>query len=463
MTAGNNTDLGTVVICTALDVEYRAARDHLHGPLQEEVGPGGAVYQIGAFPADHGVWTVALTQSGPGNTQAGIEIDRAIAMHQPRCVLFVGVAGGRKDVARGDVVVASHVYDYETGKDTAGGRLPRIKTHTPANRLLQRAQQIARDDAWQHRIRPLRPETRPRAIVKPVAAGSTVIADPESATARYLDQHCGDAVAVEMEGYGFLHGAYTNDAVDALVVRGISDLLSGKTEAADQQWQPIAAQHAAAFAFELLARHTAPSGPATPRQASAAPARGGSSGTSLGRLGIITIATLAVLAAAVTGVIALTGGFDATAVTGQPGSASSSATPPSGSSQAVDTSAPAAGGTLAAKNNEWMNLAKGYTTDMVGAMGDRTDLHAWNLTDPTTMELFGASDTVAFAAIDGDVSKQSCFTALKSRRDRSVKATPDLIGRWVCVQTWNNGIAAIKIDKVDPVAASINLSYVVWK
>ncbi|GAA1034331.1 MULTISPECIES: tetratricopeptide repeat protein [Amycolatopsis] len=59
-----------------------------------------------------------------------------------------------------------------------------------------------------------------------------------------------------MEGYGFLHGAYANDAVDALVVRGISDLLSGKTETADQEWQPAASQHAAAFAFELLARTT---------------------------------------------------------------------------------------------------------------------------------------------------------------------------------------------------------------
>ncbi|MFI6303936.1 tetratricopeptide repeat protein [Amycolatopsis thailandensis] len=275
MTTGSDTtNLGTVVICTALDVEYQAVRDHLHGSLKEKEGPGGTLYEIGTFPTDRGSWTVALAQSGAGNTQAGIEIERAITVFRPRCVLFVGVAGGRKDVALGDVVIADYIYDYDTGKDTATGRLPRIKTHAPANRLLRRAQKLARDREWQHRILPRQPETMPEAIVKPIAAGSTVVADLNSATAHYLDRHCGDAAAVEMEGFGFLHGAYANDAVEALVVRGISDLLSGKTETADQHWQPTASQHAAAFAFELLANVTPPPAPHTPpRQLHAAPAR----------------------------------------------------------------------------------------------------------------------------------------------------------------------------------------------
>ncbi|MEU5853580.1 hypothetical protein [Saccharopolyspora shandongensis] len=57
---------------------------------------------------------------------------------------------------------------------------------------------------------------------------------------------------MDMEGYGFLHGAYVNDSVYALVIRGISDLLTNKTESADRQWQSAAARHAAAFAVELL-------------------------------------------------------------------------------------------------------------------------------------------------------------------------------------------------------------------
>ncbi|WP_370969426.1 hypothetical protein [Amycolatopsis sp. cg9] len=237
----------TVVICTALDVEYRAVREHLRGPFTEREERG-ALYDVGAF----GPWTVALAQTGDGNTQAGVELERAISVFRPEVVLFVGVAGGRKDVSLGDVVVADHVYDYESGKDTAGGYLPRIKTAAASMPLVRRARQLARDSAWQHRIRPAAPDTAPRALVKPIAAGGKVVAGTASATARFLERHCGDAAAVEMEAHGFLYGAYVNEGVQALVVRGISDLLSGKTGTADEHWQPVASRHAAAFAFELL-------------------------------------------------------------------------------------------------------------------------------------------------------------------------------------------------------------------
>jgi hypothetical protein len=52
------------------------------------------------------------------------------------------------------VVIADAIYDYESGEDTAEDYLPRIKTTTPSYSLLSRARQLARDDAWQHRILP---------------------------------------------------------------------------------------------------------------------------------------------------------------------------------------------------------------------------------------------------------------------------------------------------------------------
>ncbi|MFE6610556.1 hypothetical protein [Amycolatopsis sp. NPDC057786] len=256
MSANYDTALGTVVICTALDMEYLAVREHLTGPLDEREERG-TLYEIGAFSTDRGRWTIALTQTGAGGLPAGVQVERAIALFHPQIVLFVGVAGGRKDVARGDVVIADHIYDYESGKDTATDYLPRIKTAAPSYRLVERARKVARDGAWHHRIQAITPETAPKAVVKPIAAGGKVVADQDAATERFLQQHCGDAAALEMEGHGFLHGAYVNSAVEALVVRGISDLLSGKTGTADKQWQPAASRHAAAFAFELLARHSA--------------------------------------------------------------------------------------------------------------------------------------------------------------------------------------------------------------
>ncbi|MGW4026345.1 5'-methylthioadenosine/S-adenosylhomocysteine nucleosidase family protein [Streptomyces sp. NPDC005009] len=241
------------VVVTALGVESRAVAEHFAPgprPLHEA---DGTVYEIGIFDGDHGPWTVPLVEAGQGNTSAGIEVDRAVRVFGPDVVLFVGIAGGVKDVAPGDVVAADSVYDYERGKDTEDGFVPRIKTKSSSHRLLQYARATARQEQWQARVRPAPPEgAPPRSRVAPIAAGGKVVGHDRSRTAELLRAHCGDAVAVEMEGYGFLHGAYLNPRADALVVRGVSDLLNDKGEENDRTEQPRAARHAAAFAFELL-------------------------------------------------------------------------------------------------------------------------------------------------------------------------------------------------------------------
>jgi nucleoside phosphorylase len=243
---------GTAVILTALGLEYMAVREHLGEELEKREARG-TLYEFGTFTGKHGVWTVAIAETGEGNTTAGIQLERAVQVFSPQVVLFVGVAGGRKDLKLGDVIAADAVYDYEDGKDTESRYLPRIKTAAPSHRLVQHARAVARNEHWRNRIKPAPPQPPPSALVKPIAAGGKVVAHDHSQTAHLLDQFCGDAVAVDKESHGFLHGAYANEDVSALVVRGISDLLTGKDEESDRKWQPIAARHAAAFAFELLA------------------------------------------------------------------------------------------------------------------------------------------------------------------------------------------------------------------
>ncbi|MEU4893945.1 hypothetical protein AB0B12_15895 [Streptomyces sp. NPDC044780] len=262
-----------VVVLTALEVEYRAVRAHLEDPRPDRAERG-ALFELGVFRDGPVARTVALHMTGPGNPGAAASVERAAALFAPRAVLFVGVAGGRKDVALGDVVAADSVYDYETGKDTETGFLPRQKTYQSAYGLVQLARLVAAGDTWQRRIPPGDGAPRPRAHVKPLAAGGRVVAHQRSDVGLRLAAGAGDALAVDMEGFGFLAGAYVNQHLDALVIRGVSDLLGDKGEAHDERWQPVASRHAAAFAFELIGRlPVAPDAPAARPSAARTPPR----------------------------------------------------------------------------------------------------------------------------------------------------------------------------------------------
>jgi Phosphorylase superfamily len=159
-------------------------------------------------------------------------------------------------VALGDVVAADAVYGYESGK-AGQDYAPRIKTDRSAYALIRRAQAICRSATWQARIQPTPSQPPPEAFVGPIAAGEKVVTDFASVVGQLIRANCGDALAVEMEGAGFLYGAWANAARLAMVIRGISDLVSDKTAEHDREWQPIAARHAAAFAFELLDQYGA--------------------------------------------------------------------------------------------------------------------------------------------------------------------------------------------------------------
>ncbi|AKB27678.1 hypothetical protein MSSIT_0959 [Methanosarcina siciliae T4/M] len=241
------------VIFTALPVEYNAVREHLKC-LEENVHPQGTIYEQGIFSSSNQSWEVGIAEIGEGNEQAALEVERAIQYFNPSIILFVGVAGGVKDdVKIGDVVVASKVYGYESGK--AGDTFkPRPAVSSPNYKMINRARAEARKGDWLQRIGELMPNPSPNIFVKPIAAGGKVLNSTRSAAYELIKSNYEDTLAVEMEGYGFLKAAYANQNVDALVIRGISDLIDEKEKADKAGSQKIASHHASAFAFEILAK-----------------------------------------------------------------------------------------------------------------------------------------------------------------------------------------------------------------
>jgi nucleoside phosphorylase len=247
-----------VVFITALPVEHKAIELYLENK-SELVHETGTIYTLGNFLSNGKEWKIALAQIGMGNIAAASETERAIHFFKPSYIFFVGVAGGIKDVEKGDVVAATKIYGYHSGK--AGKTFqPRPNIGQSSYLLTQRAQVVSRNETWLNRLNPT-PENVPHAFVGAMAAGEQVVTSKKSETFQLIRQNYSDALAIEMEGYGFLSAAFqhNNAGIHVLVIRGISDLIDDKNNPdpnsinRDKEFQALASKHASAFAFEVLA------------------------------------------------------------------------------------------------------------------------------------------------------------------------------------------------------------------
>jgi 5'-methylthioadenosine/S-adenosylhomocysteine nucleosidase len=244
--------MGRAIIVTAIPVEFEAVlsnHDLSDWRIDEHEGN---IYRRGRLSGTS--WELLLIRSGEGNVSAANSTERALQYFKPNVAFFVGVAGGVKDARLGDVVVAREVIYYEFIKVGNGEKAQVRPTgfHCGYNLV-----QIAYDEViaknWLKRLDKLDLDNSPRAFIGTIASGEALVGSRRSTLFKFLKDHYNQAIALEMEGYGFLQACDAN-RIPGLVIRGVSDRLSGKKKADEMGFQEKAASNATAFAIQILVR-----------------------------------------------------------------------------------------------------------------------------------------------------------------------------------------------------------------
>jgi nucleoside phosphorylase len=243
-------EIAWVVILTSDPVEHKAVQEHLDNTT-EKVHPKGTIYTCGNFQTSNISWNVAVVEISSGVSKA--EAEKAINFFNPAFVFFVGTAAGIKDVNPGDVVSVTKAYNYDRYQISNQEILQQPESSQSAYRLQQRALAESRKPDWVERIKGASPKNDPYVRNKPIASGEQTVLSQRTDVIQRIKKEYNDAVAIDREGFGFLHTAHDNN-VPAIVILGISGLLKTRGNVKQEESQIVAACHASAFAFEVLSK-----------------------------------------------------------------------------------------------------------------------------------------------------------------------------------------------------------------
>lgn len=269
-------------VVTALLLEMKAVRAHL-ADMGSVLGRHGTIYECGCFTDRGQEWLVVVAETSAGTHQAhNVASDAHVVFGKFELQILVGIGGSRKaDAPLGSVVASDKIYWPYGGKATATGIKFRPNMFPLDLRLVGIARKVRSDEEWPSRILPPRGDSLPafdaypvtyppKGLVAPIASIEAVLDSPKSELEALLADAHGDTHVVEMEGYGAVYAA-SAEQTPSIVIRGVSDMRQKKSAGKDKILQPIAACHAAAFAFEMLS-HFGQLYPPPERQDGAAPA-----------------------------------------------------------------------------------------------------------------------------------------------------------------------------------------------
>jgi len=244
-----------ILVLTALSIERDAVSSHLTDIKIEKHPEVGTDYHCGFFATPSGNIKVIVGRTDQTNVNSALETERALQYYKPSHALYVGVAGGLKDVKVGDIVIGTDVIGYERGKAEDEIFKPRPQFGASSYDLERAANSFTMSSSWKAISTSLvdaqfAPEIS--VLSGTIASGEKVDASYKSDLHKHIKVNASHALAIEMEGLGFLRVCMTRPALKSLLLRGISDLVNDKGEMDGKGSQPYASQNVAAFLFGLI-------------------------------------------------------------------------------------------------------------------------------------------------------------------------------------------------------------------
>ena len=256
------------LIVSALPVEAKAILSFFD-EVHVKSTPKGVSYMTGnrkIFSAKLGEkieenWVFFIaTPTGAGNLEVTRALHQMIPECDPHIVALIGCAGGFPDkIEQYDVVVAPRV-DYIARAKVSRKTQLRPQQEVCSSVFVDHCKNVQLLDLWHQYLHPDITNAPINVQFEPIVSGETVLANSRSAYFRLAQIASPKAVAIEMEGYGFL-SACREYKVEAAVVQGISDTLDDKNDPADNGRSPNlgldkaqykATRHAAALFFATL-------------------------------------------------------------------------------------------------------------------------------------------------------------------------------------------------------------------
>ncbi len=179
---------------------------------------------------------------------------------RPDLVALIGCAGGFPGkIDQYDVAVPTHVHYIARTKVGAKTEIRPLQEMC-SKVFVDHCKNVQLLDGWHQYLAPETSNAPINVYFEPIVSGETVLVNSSSGFYKSAQTASPKAVAIEMEGYGFL-SACREKHIEAVIVRGISDTLDDKNKAERSGRAPApgpdkaqfkATRHAAALFFATL-------------------------------------------------------------------------------------------------------------------------------------------------------------------------------------------------------------------